>query len=215
MSGSNAVVSGCWQVQLRAEDCGPHSMQASPAVCSCSYTANPTSKCLTGRQAQSVLNTSRRLCRGQGRRRAVLRSVAALSPDQLHDFLPQLLDHVSMAYERVTLPCSAMNCGDMIHKRCAFDTVLLKVEASLRLRTQYSTCVNISWFAALWILSCEWNRKASTQRAWACWHWLWHTLLPRQVTLCQFKQALHHFLHQWANVCDKKHAGCCCCVQAF
>ncbi|DBA80997.1 TPA: hypothetical protein ACH3X2_007204 [Trebouxia sp. C0005] len=89
-------------------------MQSSSAVCSCSYIANPQR--LSRRQAQSVLNTSRRLCRGQGRRRAVLRTFAALSPDQLHDLLPQLLDHVAFAYERVTLPCSAMNCGDMIHK---------------------------------------------------------------------------------------------------
>lgn len=89
-------------------------MQSSSAVCSCSYIANPQR--LSRRQAQSVLNTSRRLCRGQGRRRAVLRTFAALSPDQLHDLLPQLLNHVAFAYERVTLPCSAMNCGDMIHK---------------------------------------------------------------------------------------------------
>lgn len=94
---------------------GVDSMQT--AGCSCSYAVGTTSKSPPATHAPSVFGTSRRLYRRQGRRRAVLRSVAALSPDQLHDLLPQLLDHVSMAYERVTLPCSAMNCGDMIHKR--------------------------------------------------------------------------------------------------
>ncbi|KAL3161226.1 hypothetical protein ABBQ38_009592 [Trebouxia sp. C0009 RCD-2024] len=91
-------------------------MQTSSAVCSCSYAVAPTHKSLPATHTPSVFGTSRRVYRRQGRRRAVLRSVAGLSPDQLHDLLPQLLDHVSMAYERVTLPCSAMNCGDMIHK---------------------------------------------------------------------------------------------------
>ena len=76
--------------------------------------------------------------RRQGRRRAVLRSVAALSPDQLHDLLPQLLDHVSMAYERVTLPCSAMNCGDIIHKRYT------SVIGSQRLQLTHSKRLTVS-----------------------------------------------------------------------
>ena len=44
--------------------------------------------------------------------------VAALSPEHFGDMLPAVLDHLSMAYERVTLPCSAMNCGDAIYRRC-------------------------------------------------------------------------------------------------
>lgn len=32
--------------------------------------------------------------------------------------LSELSPHLSLAYERVTLPCSSMNCGDAIYRRC-------------------------------------------------------------------------------------------------
>lgn len=35
------------------------------------------------------------------------------------DQLAHVADHLSLAYERVTLPCSSMNCGDVIYRRCA------------------------------------------------------------------------------------------------
>ena len=31
--------------------------------------------------------------------------------------LSDLAQHLSLAYERVTLPCSSMNCGDVIYRR--------------------------------------------------------------------------------------------------
>lgn len=41
----------------------------------------------------------------------------------LHSFaldqLAYIVDHMPLAYERVTLPCSSMNCGDVIYRRCA------------------------------------------------------------------------------------------------
>lgn len=41
----------------------------------------------------------------------------------LHNFaldqLAYIVDHLPLAYERVTLPCSSMNCGDVIYRRCA------------------------------------------------------------------------------------------------
>ena len=45
--------------------------------------------------------------------------LAQQTADHLHTLVPQLAHHLTLAYERVTLPCSAMNCGDIIHKRCA------------------------------------------------------------------------------------------------
>lgn len=33
--------------------------------------------------------------------------------------LSDLAQHLSLAYERVTLPCSSMNCGDVIYRRYA------------------------------------------------------------------------------------------------
>lgn len=95
------------------------SMQVSSTVCSCSYAPSSISRKHLANQSYTVLHTCGRSSRRQGRRRQALRSVAALSPDQLHDLLPQLLHHASLAYERVTLPCSAMNCGDVVYKRSA------------------------------------------------------------------------------------------------
>ena len=36
-----------------------------------------------------------------------------------HSALSAAAQHLSLAYERVTLPCSSMNCGDAIYRRCA------------------------------------------------------------------------------------------------
>ena len=93
------------------------SMQATSTACSCSYLPASINRKHSASQLFPVLHASGRSSRRQGRRRQALRSVAALSPDQLHDLLPQILHHASLAYERVTLPCSAMNCGDVVYKR--------------------------------------------------------------------------------------------------
>lgn len=57
-------------------------------------------------------------------------AAASLPHDMLsHGAISQLSEmsqHLSLAYERVTLPCSSMNCGDAIYRRCAappFQTV--------------------------------------------------------------------------------------------
>jgi hypothetical protein len=34
-----------------------------------------------------------------------------------HSALLDAAQHLSLAYERVTLPCSSMNCGDAIYRR--------------------------------------------------------------------------------------------------
>ena len=36
-----------------------------------------------------------------------------------HSALADVAQHLSLAYERVTLPCSSMNCGDAIYRRFA------------------------------------------------------------------------------------------------
>ena len=38
------------------------------------------------------------------------------APALVHQ-LSDLAQHLSLAYERVTLPCSSMNCGDVIYRR--------------------------------------------------------------------------------------------------
>lgn len=38
---------------------------------------------------------------------------------QFLEQLAGLSQHMSLAYERVALPCSTMNCGDMIYRRCS------------------------------------------------------------------------------------------------
>lgn len=53
----------------------------------------------------------------------------AFVPDgSLLDALHALGQHAPLAYERVVYPCSSMNCGDAIYRRC----VLLNTRASGR-----------------------------------------------------------------------------------
>ncbi len=40
--------------------------------------------------------------------------------------LAEVAQHASLAYERVTLPCSSMNCGDAIYRRSADEPTALK-----------------------------------------------------------------------------------------
>lgn len=52
--------------------------------------------------------------------------------------LSEMSQHLSLAYERVTLPCSSMNCGDAIYRRCAappFQTV-----SSILLQQRHRLC---------------------------------------------------------------------------
>ncbi|GMH32543.1 hypothetical protein BSKO_00377 [Bryopsis sp. KO-2023] len=48
------------------------------------------------------------------RRRCVTR--AGLDPDQLSQHIPSLVHNLHLAYERVALPCSTVNCGDVIYR---------------------------------------------------------------------------------------------------
>lgn len=41
---------------------------------------------------------------------------SALFPEVIQQ-LSHAAEHLPLAYERVVLPCSAMNCGDIIHRR--------------------------------------------------------------------------------------------------
>jgi hypothetical protein len=40
-----------------------------------------------------------------------------------HSALADVAQHLSLAYERVTLPCSSMNCGDAIYRRLTPDSL--------------------------------------------------------------------------------------------
>lgn len=44
-----------------------------------------------------------------------------------HADLQQFVQHMSLAYERVTLPCSSMNCGDAIYRRLAQTLIFFKL----------------------------------------------------------------------------------------
>lgn len=35
------------------------------------------------------------------------------------DAINSLVHHAPLAYERVVYPCSTMNCGDAVYRRCA------------------------------------------------------------------------------------------------
>ena len=48
-----------------------------------------------------------------------------------HADLPQFVQHMSLAYERVTLPCSSMNCGDAIYRRSAQTLFIFQISLGL------------------------------------------------------------------------------------
>ncbi len=84
--------------------------------CSCSYApaslAPGAYACFSGRRLPAHIP--------QACRRARTLAAAALhAPEHLQDLLPPLVDHLTMAYERVTLPCHSMGCGDYVHRRRA------------------------------------------------------------------------------------------------
>lgn len=56
----------------------------------------------------------RRLRRG---RRALAAPVAALLPEHLDALAGGLSHLLTLAYEPVVLPCSALNCGDIVYRR--------------------------------------------------------------------------------------------------
>lgn len=85
--------------------------------CSCSYVpaGHSGSACSAGFSGRSLPVQTQKRCR----RARPLATAALHAPEHLQDLLPPLMDHLFMAYERVTLPCHTMGCGDYVHRRCA------------------------------------------------------------------------------------------------
>ena len=84
--------------------------------CSCSAAARAAAASGAGFSGRSLPAHSATLPR-RSRRSGSLVSAALHAPEHLQDLLPPLIDHLSMAYERVTLPCHSMGCGDYVHRR--------------------------------------------------------------------------------------------------
>lgn len=69
--------------------------------------------CLPERHACST-------ARGRRRARSVMvRALLEVDPAHLVEQLSTVAQHAPLAYEPVALPCSLMNCGDVVHRRCA------------------------------------------------------------------------------------------------
>lgn len=53
---------------------------------------------------------------GGGKQRAAPPQ-AAVDPNLFSDHIPSIIGSLHLAYERVALPCSTLNCGDVIYRR--------------------------------------------------------------------------------------------------
>lgn len=165
--------------------------------CSCSYVpaGHSGSACSAGFSGRSLPVQTPKRCR----RARPLATAALHAPEHLQDLLPPLMDHLFMAYERVTLPCHTMGCGDYVHRRCAgaylqacfkqwtpLDITVLaknntwpgKVPACSNLITGV-----VHALAARWTRYCDWSARGSRHREWRCSALSWHTFLPDQVCL--------------------------------
>ena len=104
--------------------------------CSCSYVpaGHSGSACSAGFSGRSLPVQTPKRCR----RARALATAALHAPEHLQDLLPPLMDHLFMAYERVTLPCHTMGCGDYVHRRCA--AAFFKPASNSGHRWTYSAC---------------------------------------------------------------------------
>ena len=92
-------------------------MATGPSACALVRTATHSAASGRGSPAPFALPQGRfRRCR---RRRQHVQKAAAGYADLLHTLAPALADHLVLAYERVVLPCSSINCGDVMHRRLA------------------------------------------------------------------------------------------------
>lgn len=106
------------------------------------------------------------------RRARTLAAAALHAPEHLQDLLPPLVDHLTMAYERVTLPCHSMGCGDYVHRRrapcmphcCAARARPAPRRRRARGRGPWLRRVTLSRGvrarAARWTLCCGWSTRA-------------------------------------------------------
>lgn len=75
---------------------------SAPAASRCSATSQRAAPLLPPRRA---------------RRRAIAAPAAALLPEHLDAAVSGLNHMLTLAYEPVVLPCSSMNCGDIVYRR--------------------------------------------------------------------------------------------------
>lgn len=75
----------------------------------------PAAPSSSGRRAAATLPP---LTLRRSRRRALAPARAALLPEHLDALAGGLQHLLTLAYEPVVLPCSSMNCGDMVYRRC-------------------------------------------------------------------------------------------------
>lgn len=76
---------------------------SAPAACRCGAASQRAAPLLPPRRA---------------RRRAIAAPAAALLPEHVDAAVSGLNHLLTLAYEPVVLPCSSMNCGDIVYRRC-------------------------------------------------------------------------------------------------
>jgi hypothetical protein len=79
---------------------------------------------------------------------------AVLDPVDLVNHASQLAHHLPLAYEPVALPCSLMNCGDVVHRRYALVCYALLpciASAVFTLQSVFLTAPSTLFFARKWV----------------------------------------------------------------